>query len=87
MPIEFGALDQTHHSRRPLARAQRARELAQHAKAAAHAIDGLRTAPEPAPKITDDVSLWLSARSANALYAQDIKTLAQLTVRVPRRRR
>jgi hypothetical protein len=50
-------------------------ERAQHAKAVAHAIDALRTAPEPAPKITDDVSLWLSARSANALYAQDIKTL------------
>ena len=33
------------------------------------------------------MSLWLSARSANTLYAQDIKTLAQLTVRVPRRKR
>ena len=62
-------------------------ERVQHAKAVAHAIDALRTAPEPAPTITDDVSLWLSARSANALYAQDIKTLAQLTVRVPRRKR
>ncbi len=57
------------------------------AKAVAHAIDALRKAPEPAPKITDDVSLWLSVRSANALYAEDIKSLAQLTVRVPRRKR
>lgn len=62
-------------------------ERAQHARAVAHAIDALRIAPEPVPKITDDVGLWLSARAANALYAQDIKTLAQLTVRVPRRRR
>jgi site-specific recombinase XerD len=62
-------------------------EYTRHARAALHAIDMLRTAPEPIPKITDDVSLWLSVRSTNALYAQDIKTLAQLTVRVPRRRR
>ena len=62
-------------------------ERAKNARTVAHAIDALRIAPEPTPKITDDVSLWLSARAANALYAQDIKTLAQLTVRVPRRRR
>lgn len=62
-------------------------ERAEHARTVSHAIDALRLAPEPTPRITDDVSLWLSARAANALYAQDIKTLAQLTVRVPRRRR
>jgi hypothetical protein len=62
-------------------------ERAQHARTVAHAIEALRIAPEPVPRITDDVSLWLSVRAANALYAQDIKTLAQLTVRVPRRRR
>ena len=62
-------------------------ERAQHARAVAHAIDALRTAPEPIPRITDDVSLWLSARAANVLHEQDIKTLAQLSVRVPRRRR
>ena len=62
-------------------------ERAQHAKTVAHAIEALRIASEPTPKITDDVSLWLSVRATNALYAQDIKTLAQLTVRVPRRRR
>ena len=62
-------------------------ERIQHARTVGHAIDALRTAPEPTPRITDDVSLWLSARSTNALYAQGIETLAQLTVRVPRRRR
>lgn len=62
-------------------------ERAKHARAVTHAIDTLRTAPKPIPRITDDVSLWLSVRSTNALYAQGIRTLAQLSVRVPRRRR
>ena len=42
-------------------------ERIQHARTVGHAIDALRTAPEPTPRITDDVSLWLSARSTNAL--------------------
>jgi site-specific recombinase XerD len=62
-------------------------ERAQHTRSVTRAIEALRAAPEPVPRITDDVSLWVSARSVNALYAQGIKTLAQLTVRVPRRRR
>ena len=57
------------------------------AKAVAHAIETLRTALPPVPRITDDVSLWLSSRSANALIALGIKTFAQLSLRVPRRRR
>ncbi len=64
-----------------------ASERARHAKTVAHAIEALRMATQPVPRITDDVSLWLSVRAANALYVQGIKTLAQLTVRVPRRRR
>jgi site-specific recombinase XerD len=62
-------------------------ERAKHARAVTHAIDTLRTAPKPIPRITDDVRQWLSVRSTNALYAQGIRTLAQLSVRVPRRRR
>ena len=62
-------------------------ERAQHARSVTHAIDALRIAPEPVPRITDDVTLWLSVRAAKNLNAQGIKTLAQLTVRVPRRRR
>jgi site-specific recombinase XerD len=43
--------------------------------------------PVPTPKITDDISLWLSERCVRALNVHGIKTMADLTVRVPRRRR
>ncbi len=49
-------------------------ERAWHAKTVAHVIKTLRVATQPVPKITDDVSLWLSVRAANALYVQGIKT-------------
>ena len=39
------------------------------------------------PLITDDVRRWLPLRAANAVSAAGIRTLADLTVRVPRRRR
>ena len=51
------------------------------------AIDVLHEAPVAVPLIGDDVDLWLSPRAAGALRAQEIKTLAALTVRIPRRRR
>ena len=54
--------------------------------AAAHAIDILRTLPAPQPKIVDDIGLWLAPRAVRALRAYGIATLADLTVRVPRRR-
>ncbi len=57
------------------------------ARAALDAIEQLRGMPVPVPMITDDISLWLSERSVRALNAHGIKTLADLTVRVPRRRR
>ena len=59
----------------------------QHARAALAAIERLRGMPVPTPKITDDISLWLSERCVRALNVHGIKTLADLTVRVPRRRR
>lgn len=37
--------------------------------------------------MTDDVERWLPARAAGAMKAHGIKTLAELTVRIPRRRR
>ena len=46
----------------------------------------LRDAPTPVPLIGDDVERWLSPRVAGALHAQGVKTLAALTVRIPRRR-
>ncbi|WP_426398989.1 phage integrase family protein [Ralstonia sp. R-29] len=51
------------------------------------AIELLRTLPLPEPAISDDVALWLDARTVTALRAASINTLADLTVRVPRRRR
>lgn len=62
-------------------------ERARHARAVVQAIDVLRDAPTPVPLIGDDVEQWLSPRVAGALHAQGIKTLAALTVRIPRRRR
>ncbi len=40
----------------------------------------------PEPRVTDAVRHWLPVRLARALERQDIQTLADLTVRVPRRR-
>ena len=51
------------------------------------AIELLRTAPAPEPLIGDDVDRWLAPRLAAVLRAAGIKTLADLTLRVPRRRR
>lgn len=58
-----------------------------HSRTAVAAIELLRTITPPAPQITDDIGLWLSERSVRSLKAHGINTLADLTVRVPRRRR
>jgi site-specific recombinase XerD len=55
--------------------------------AISRALDTLASLPVPQPLIGDDVERWLQPRSAAALRAAGIKTLADLTVRVPRRRR
>ncbi|HEX6706064.1 MAG TPA: phage integrase family protein [Albitalea sp.] len=62
-------------------------ERSEHARAAAKAIELLPTLVVPEPLIGDDVTLWLPPRAAKALHAQGIRTLAALTLRVPRRRR
>lgn len=59
----------------------------QHSRKAVAAIELLRTITPPAPQITDDINLWLSERSVRSLKTHGINTLADLTVRVPRRRR
>ncbi|WP_446904332.1 phage integrase family protein [Burkholderia sp. YIM B11467] len=61
-------------------------ERLREAKAANEAIGLLRHARAPAPQISDDVGLWLPARAVAALRAHGIATLADLTVRIPRRR-
>lgn len=50
------------------------------------AIDTLQHAPTPAPLITDEVTRWFSRPIVRSLKARGILTLADLTVRVPRRR-
>jgi site-specific recombinase XerD len=62
-------------------------ERAKRARAVAKAIDLLPTLAAPEPLIGDDVVQWLPLRAVKALHAQGIKTLAALTVRIPRRRR
>lgn len=53
----------------------------------ARAIQTLRSLPAPAPLITDAVEVLLPLRIVEALPAHGIRTLADLTVRIPRRRR
>ena len=64
-----------------------AADRARQGRVADQAIELLRTLPLPAPLISDDIGLWLDARAVAALRAAGIDTLADLTVRVPRRRR
>ncbi|MGF6441143.1 phage integrase family protein [Paraburkholderia youngii] len=63
-----------------------AHERCRHAKAVAQAIEALRTARPPEPQIVDDVAQWFAPRAVRVLHAHGIRTLADLTVRVPRRR-
>jgi site-specific recombinase XerD len=53
----------------------------------ARAIEVLANLPTPEPLIGDDIAQWLDTRAVRPLRAQGIKTLAALTVRIPRRRR
>ncbi len=53
----------------------------------ATAIEQLRNVTVPVPLISDGVGLWLEPRVAAVLRKAGIKTLADLTLRVPRRRR
>jgi site-specific recombinase XerD len=62
-------------------------ERFEQAKVVTYAIEVLRVAPTPEPRISDDIGLWLSARAVAALRAHGIDTLSELTVRIPRRRR
>jgi site-specific recombinase XerD len=50
------------------------------------AVSELTRCPLPMPCITDEVAVWFSARSSAALGRAGIKTLAQLTLQVPRRK-
>ncbi|MFL9888859.1 site-specific integrase [Paraburkholderia agricolaris] len=65
-----------------LAEGERLRE----ARAVADAIEVLRHARMPTPQISDDIGIWLPARAVATLRVHAISTLADLTVRIPRRR-
>jgi site-specific recombinase XerD len=64
-----------------------AAERLQCARRVATAIDVVRRLPVPQPLITDSIERWLAPRAVIALRAAGIQTLADLTVRIPRRRR
>jgi len=64
-----------------------AAERTRHAKAVTRALEILPSLPVPQPRIGDLVAAWLSPRIVDALHRHGIKTLADLTVRIPRRRR
>lgn len=62
-------------------------ERLERARAVIRTLEVLPRLPVPDPQITDDVAAWLPARLAAALHRHGIGTLAELTLRVPRRRR
>ncbi len=64
-----------------------AAERLQRSKKVLATIESLRHAPMPTPQVVDHVSAWLPVRISSALRGHGICTLADLTVRVPRRRR
>ncbi|GJG97642.1 site-specific integrase [Cupriavidus pauculus] len=63
-----------------------ASERGKQGRAADQAIEALRKMPPPSPAVADDIGMWLAPAFVAALRAQDIHTLADLTVRIPRRR-
>lgn len=50
-------------------------------------VEALRNAPIPQPLIGDDVGRWLPPRVAAVLCCSGIRTLAELALRLPRRKR
>jgi site-specific recombinase XerD len=62
-------------------------ERSRRARDVANAIALLPSLSAPEPMLGDDIGQWLEPRAVKALQAKGIKTLAALTVRIPRRRR
>ncbi|MFL9913681.1 phage integrase family protein [Paraburkholderia sp. RL17-337-BIB-A] len=63
-----------------------ASERAERGAAVLHAITLLPGLADAEPQIADDIGQWLRPRAVRVLRAHGIVTLADLTVRVPRRR-
>jgi len=64
----------------------RTAERVKHARHVAKAIEVLRVATVATPSTTDEIERWLPPRAVHALHAHGIKTLAELTLRIPRRK-
>jgi len=64
----------------------RSQDRAQQVRCVLQAIEALRTAPAPSPLAGDDIDRWLDPRTAKALRAHGIQALADLSVRMVRRR-
>jgi hypothetical protein len=62
-------------------------ERTHHRATACQALDVLQLVPVPLPLLSDAVESWLPPRVIPVLHRHRIRTLADLTVRVPRRRR
>jgi len=62
-------------------------ERTRHRKAATRALDILPSLPVPQPRVSDAIDAWLPPRVVLVLHRHGIRTLADLTVRIPRRRR
>ncbi|SAL77791.1 phage integrase family protein [Caballeronia telluris] len=75
------------HHRADLAEIFIGEQSAGSADTVARVIETLRSLPAPVPHIADEIDRWLPPRVVAALRAHGIRTLADLTVRIPRRRR
>lgn len=64
-----------------------ASERAERMRAVFNAVDDLQKVPIAVPAIDDAIERWLPARAVAALTRQGIRTLAALTLAIPRRRR
>lgn len=62
-----------------------ASERIERTRAVMQAIGMLRSLPAPEPQISDNIERWFPARTGKALRAHGISTLADLTLRIPRR--
>jgi site-specific recombinase XerD len=61
-------------------------ERAKFARAVLQAVEVLQSTPPAVPHIGDAIERWLAPRSVQALHAYGIRTLADLTIRVARRK-
>lgn len=66
--------------------AHRESERTRLARAVLQAIETLRSSPPAVPEISDAIERWLAPQAVRALHAYGIRTLADLTLRVARRK-